>query len=60
MQGAAENVLEEKDYGEKREILDQKSTCVVRKNKVKLGTDIDMKVMATFLNRMVIYYEKRI
>ncbi len=25
-----------------------------------IGTDIDMKVMATFLNRMVIYYEKRI
>lgn len=33
---------------------------LLEKNKVKLGTDIDMKVMATFLNRMVIYYEKRI
>lgn len=30
------------------------------KNKVKLGTDTDMKVMVTFLNRMVIYCEKRI
>ena len=33
---------------------------LLEKSKVKLGTDTDMKVMLTFLNRMVIYCEKRI
>ena len=60
MQDVTENILKEKEYGEKREILDQKSTCAVEKNKVKLDADTSMKVMVTFLNRMVLYSEKRI